>query len=151
MNTIIDIIGKIKSTIPTVSTYLSKSDAAFLVLELMVLVLLLNCVKAIVLSEQLRKLKKNKQCEYLEQMPYGQNCSNSVHRIAFVEKHNSCEKCRGKSISINKDDLERQAANSGVCKKIIISLANVGKAILPYMSILFTLVTAALFAQSNGS
>lgn len=120
-------------------TVLSEDIIARCFLIYMSVVLFLNIIKTIILWRYKEIEAKKKPCEYLSNNGGEQICKNSSHSKAFKMRHNSCEGCFGRSVEQGKESIERRAKKSGVFFFLIITIADLGRVVLPYASILFTL------------
>lgn len=94
----------------------------------------------------IKKIKKNSlgfdTCEYLKNLQGKQYCKNVKYQKIFEEKH-QCKSCKGKSIkqfNINDEDLLSQVKGG----KLLAKALNVSHIIVPYLSLLYTIIIAVV-------
>lgn len=120
---------------------LSEDKIAQFFLVYMSVVLFLNMIKAIILWREREKETINNPCEYLSNDGEDQICKNASYAETFKKRNNSCKGCFGRSINQSKESVERRAKKSGAIAFLIILLADIGRVVLPYAAILFTLLS----------
>lgn len=87
-------------------------------------------------------------CKYLFSGQYGPACRIRYYEQGFKDRNNSCEGCRGKTISITNEEIFECIAANVMWKRIIILIVKYSNAILPYISFFYTLFVA-IFEKRN--
>ena len=120
---------------------ISEDKIALFFLSYMSVVLILNIIRFVILFVYERELTKSMPCEHLQRDGIYQRCKDSSYKKRFADYNNSCEGCFGRSVEIQREAVERGAKKKNLLTYIIIVLANIGRAFLPYTAILFTMLS----------
>ena len=129
--------------------YLILSPISSIFLAIMAFVFALNIIKRYFVWKQIKAGSHNSTCRYLITSDERQSCDLEPYRGKF-EIERSCTGCKGKTVKMTAEDAEIRAGRKSVVIQIIILVANYGKAILPYISFIYALMTA-VFATTNFS
>ena len=122
-------------------SFLKSSPVSTAFLLLLGIIFVLNIFKRLLIWQTKRGESKKRPCESLDKGGTIQTCNNSAYKAKFSQTL-SCEGCRGKLVKITDIDAEYMAIKSSIWKGALITVANYGKGLLPYLTFIYTLVTA---------
>jgi ABC-type glycerol-3-phosphate transport system permease component len=123
---------------------LSHDRVAVVMLHYLFWVLMLNLIKYFLVSWSKKTEINNMPCIFLQK----NKCTNTNYKERFHKHNNSCIDCPGKNIGWGKEESERRAYSAGIFNKWGIILANAGKTTLPYVAIVFTLLSRIMESKS---
>lgn len=104
--------------------------------------MLLNLIKEIIIWSEKKNVILSESCIYLVIEKSNQSCDLPSRQKDFKVRGDSCEGCKGKTINITKEEMEKRVANDSQWKCIIILSAKYIRNILPYLSFFYTLALA---------
>lgn len=131
-------------------SYLSKDKIALAFVSLMMVVLIMNIIKECIVSVYKKREANSHRCRFLKESTDGLSCTHSAHKKRFEKSIGSCDGCYGRTITMSKEDAEEGASKSNRVVAVVFLAARVGKALLPYTSILFTLLSAMTLSATNS-
>lgn len=108
---------------------------------------LLNIFRCWLISWEKKQVSPLETCKFLLLGKKVQECTLSSRKQGFLERERSCEGCEGKAVKITNSEAEERARLEARWKNIVICIANAMRAIMPYVSICYTL--AITFVQNN--
>lgn len=132
----------VKTFLNDLLTYLSKDKVALSFLIFMVIVLILNIIKEIITAIYRKKESQNHTCKFLKESIDGLSCTHRSHLKKFKKKNCSCDGCFGRTIEMSKEEAEESAGKINRVVNVLFVAARAGKSLLPYISIIFTLLSA---------
>lgn len=119
--------------------YLKTSSLSVKFFVFVIVIFVLNILKSIFIWYEKRITAPRQKCKYLIEEKYQYGCSLSMYEKRFKEKKDSCEGCKGKNTGISNQEAEERIRDGKKWQYIVIFLANSGKNILPFMSLVYTL------------
>lgn len=122
---------------------INQNSIAKLFLIIIAIIGILNAAKCCIKWHCKKKLIKSEKCYYLRKLSNMIECTHEKYKVQYSQNGNRCRGCRGKTVAVSTERVEMYAKSQGIIIKILIVCADVGKALLPYLSILFTLLVAA--------
>ena len=142
------IFSRIGKTVVIASDFVSKSTIAKIFLGLVCAIFILNLLKMIIIFVYARHQKEKKQCYFLNNENGNQKCSLDKYKEYFENNNFSCADCKGRHVNIPIDELKLRAAKTDRMSYWIFMLAKLGSLLLPYISVLFTIIIAAYISQA---
>lgn len=136
-----------ESFIDRLITYLQGSKTASLVILYVVAVALLNVAKYVLVKRMAIKEAGDGPCRYLEKKNGEQSCKHKSHSERFIALNGSCEACFGRTTVLQWDELEDRTKAGDRFSYLVVMLADAGRTTLPYVSILYTLLSAVAASQ----
>lgn len=132
-------------------SYLSKDRIAICILGFMIVVLILNAVKECIVLVYKKQESKNHKCRYLREGNDGLSCTHRSYLKRFSKTNGSCDRCFGRTMEVSKEDIEERASKSYRLVYVMFLLARAGKSLLPYVAIIFTLLSAMSLSTTTAS
>ena len=110
---------------------------------ILVLIGMLNIIEQCFIYYYKKKISGSEKCIFLRAYRNNVECTHNRHKKRFMKNGNSCRNCCGKSVEISNETVKSYIKARGLLFQIIIIGADFGSAVLPYISIVFTLLVAA--------
>lgn len=122
---------------------MDQNSIAKMFLLVIAIIGILNAAKHYLIWQYKKKLIQPEICDYLKNIGNMAECTHQKYKDKYIMSENSCRGCRGKTVANSTERAEMYTKSQGKITSIIIVCANLGTALLPYLSILFTLIVAA--------
>ena len=122
---------------------MDQNSIAKIFLLIITIIGILNAAKHYIIRQCKKKLIQPEICDYLKNRGNMAECTHNKYKAKYIMSENSCRGCRGKTVANSTERAEMHAKSQGIITTIIIVCANLGTGLLPYLSILFTLLVAA--------
>lgn len=139
----------VKAFLINLFSYLSKDKIALGFLSFMVAVLILEIIKECLVSWYKKQEAHGHRCRFLQESSEGLSCTHRSHKNRFKKLNGSCDGCYGRTITMSKEDAEERASKSNRVVAALFIIAKAGKGLLPYISILFTLLSAMSLSSTT--
>ena len=137
-------VNKLKIVFESVQKLFKKYPTSVVFLYCILGVLILNIIRLFLIWLEKKRGMPNQACKYLYTEGNRQDCNHFSYRKRFKKNGNDCEKCWGKTSPMTDSEAETRILSGSILKRWIVRMANWSRAILPYASLVYTLIITAL-------
>lgn len=132
----------IQAILKALYNYFESSLISTLFFTFLIVIAFLNAFKMFLVRSEKKNGYQDQPCRHLCSEREGPMCRLPSCVQEFKARKNSCEGCNKKSTSVPDEEVAERVSDSSLWKCFIVRAADYGRAILPYVSFLYTLIIA---------